>query len=99
MVFYHCILKCHVLIDLKIGEFELGDIGQLNTYLNFHKEEISKEGDNQPVGILLVAEKDHALVRYATAGMDKNLFVQKYLLKLPDVKMLQHQIEKELKAM
>ncbi|NCC74633.1 MAG: DUF1016 family protein, partial [Sphingobacteriia bacterium] len=89
LVFYHRILKCHVLIDLKIGEFEHGDIGQLNTYLNFYKEEISEKGDNQPVGILLVAEKDHALVKYATAGMDKNLFVQKYLLKLPDVKMLQ----------
>lgn len=99
LVFYHRILKCHVLIDLKIGEFEHGDIGQLNTYLNFYKKEISEEGDNQPVGILLVAEKDHALVKYATAGMDKNLFVQKYLLKLPDVKMLQQQIEKELKEM
>jgi predicted nuclease of restriction endonuclease-like (RecB) superfamily len=99
LVFYHRILKCHVLIDLKIGEFEHGDIGQLNTYLNFYKEEISEEGDNQPVGILLVAEKDHALVKYATAGMDKNLFVQKYLLKLPDVKMLQQQIEKELKVL
>jgi len=99
LVFYHRILKCHVLIDLKIGEFEHGDIGQLNTYLNFYKEEISEQGDNQPVGILLVAEKDHALVKYATAGMDENLFVQKYLLKLPDAKMLQQQIEKELKEM
>ena len=62
-------------------------------------EEISEQGDNQPVGILLVAEKDHALVKYATAGMDENLFVQKYLLKLPDAKMLQQQIEKELKEM
>ncbi|NCD43035.1 MAG: DUF1016 family protein [Bacteroidia bacterium] len=99
LVFYHRILKCHVLIDLKIGEFEHGDIGQLNTYLNFYKEEISEQGDNQPVGILLVAEKDHALVKYATAGMDENLFVQKYLLKLPNAKMLQQQIEKELKEM
>jgi predicted nuclease of restriction endonuclease-like (RecB) superfamily len=96
LVFYHRILKCHVLIDLKIGEFEHGDIGQLNTYLNFFKEEISEQGDNQPVGILLVAEKNHALVKYATAGMDKNLFVQKYLLKLPDAKILQQQVEKEL---
>lgn len=99
LVFYHRILKCHVLIDLKIGEFEHGDIGQLNTYLNFYKDEIGEQGDNPPVGILLVAEKDHALVKYATAGMDKNLFVQKYLLKLPDVKMLQQQIEKDLKEM
>jgi len=99
LVFYHRILKCHVLIDLKIGEFEHGDIGQLNTYLNFYKKEISEQGDNQPVGILLVAEKDHALVKYATAGMDQNLFVKKYMLKLPDAKILQQHIEKELKEM
>src|SRR5690554_5833757 len=99
LVFYHRILKCHVIIDLKIGEFEHGDIGQLNTYLNFFKEEISESDDNLPVGILLVAEKDHALVKYTTAGMDKNLFVQKYMLKLPDTKVLQQHIEKELKQM
>jgi predicted nuclease of restriction endonuclease-like (RecB) superfamily len=99
LVFYHRILKCHILIDLKIGEFEHGDIGQLNTYLNFYKVEISEQGDNQPVGILLVAEKDHALVKYATAGMDQNLFVQKYMLKLPNAKILQQHIEKELKEM
>jgi hypothetical protein len=87
------------LIDLKIGEFEHGDIGQLNTYLNFYKKEICEAEDKLPVGILLVAEKDHALVKYATAGMDKNLFVQKYMLKLPDAKILQQYIEKELKDM
>ena len=99
LVFYHRILKCHVLIDLKIGEFEHGDIGQLNTYLNFYKSEVCESEDNLPVGILMVAEKDHALVKYATAGMDKNLFVQKYMLKLPDAKILQQYIEKELKDM
>lgn len=99
LIFYHRILKCHVLIDLKIGEFEHGDIGQLNTYLNFYREEIIEPDDNQPVGILLVAQKDHALVKYATAGMDENLFVQQYMIKLPDAKILQQHIEKELKAM
>lgn len=97
LVFYHRIIKCHVLIDLKIGKFEHGDIGQLNTYLNFYKKEVCEPKDNQPIGILLVAEKDHALVKYATAGMDENLFVQQYLLKLPDTKILQQYIEKELK--
>ena len=99
LVFYHRILKCHVLIDLKIGEFEHGDIGQLNTYLNFYKSEVCESEDKLPVGILMVAEKDHALVKYATAGMDTNLFVQKYMLKLPDAKILQQYIEKELKDM
>jgi len=97
LVFYHRILKCHVLVDLKIGAFEHGDIGQLNTYLNYFKEEISEESDNHPVGILLVAEKDHALVKYATAGMDQNLFVQQYLIQLPSTDQLKKYLEKELK--
>lgn len=99
LLFYHRILKCHVIIDLKIGEFEHCDIGQLNTYLNYFKEEIAEAEDNLPIGILLVAEKDHALVKYATAGMDENLFVQKYMLKLPDEKLLKQHIEKELMDM
>jgi len=99
LVFYHRILKCHVLIDLKIGEFEHGNIGQLNTYLNYFKAEICEDSDNPPVGILMVAEKDQTLVEYATAGMDKNLFVQKYLLKLPSIEQLKTYMEKELKEL
>ncbi len=99
LVFYHRILKCHVLLDLKIGAFEHGDIGQLNTYLNYFKSEIQEDSDNFPVGILLVAEKDHALVEYATAGMDNNLFIQQYMLKLPSVKKLRSYLEKELKIL
>jgi len=97
LVFYHRILKSHVLIDLKIGEFEHGDIGQLNTYLNYFKAEIGEKSDNAPVGILLVAEKDVALVKYATAGMDENLFVQQYLIRLPSTEQLKNYIENELK--
>jgi predicted nuclease of restriction endonuclease-like (RecB) superfamily len=99
LVFYHRVLKSHVLIDLKIGAFEHGDIGQLNTYLNFFKEEISSSDDNPPAGILLVAEKDHALVKYATAGMDENLFVQQYLVKLPGKNQLEKYMEGELKKL
>jgi len=96
LVFYHRILKCHVLVDLKIGEFTHADIGQLNTYINYFKEEISEKNDNAPVGILLVADKDHALVKYATAGMDKNLFVQQYLVQLPSKVQLEKYINNEL---
>lgn len=97
LFFYHRILKCHVLIELKIGAFEHGDIGQMNTYLNYVKSEIAEATDNPPIGILLVAEKDHALVKYATAGMDENLFVQQYMLQLPKLEVLKAHIEKELK--
>lgn len=99
LLFYHRILKCHVLLELKIGPFEHGDIGQLNTYLNYFRQEISEQSDNPPVGILLVAEKDHALVKYATAGMDENLFVKQYLIQLPSTEQLQQYIEKELKEL
>lgn len=99
LVFYHRILKCHVLVDLKIGSFEHGDIGQINTYLNYFKEEISEKNDNPPVGILLVADKDHALVKYATAGMDENLFVQQYMVQLPGKEQLERYIDNELKKL
>ncbi len=87
------------MLELKIGAFEHGDIGQINTYLNYFKAEISDVSDNPPVGILMVAEKDQALVKYATAGMDKNLFVQQYLLQLPSTEQLRQYIEKELKEL
>ena len=99
LVFYHRILKCHVLVELKIGQFEHGDIGQLNTYVNFFKEEISEPTDNLPIGILLVAEKDKALVKYATGGMDKNLFIQEYLIQLPEKEKLEGYLLSELKKL
>ncbi len=99
LVFFHRILKCHVLIDLKIGKFEHGDIGQLNVYLNYYKENICQKEDNPPIGILLVAEKNSALVKYATAGMDKNLFVKQYLVNLPSPKKLKNYIESEIKKL
>lgn len=99
LLFYHRILKCHVLLELKIGDFEHGDVGQLNTYLNYFKKEVAEANDNPPVGILMVAEKDKALVEYAKAGMDENLFVQQYMIQLPSTEQLKNYIEKELKEL
>lgn len=96
LVFYHRILKCHVLIDLKVGEFNHGHAAQLNTYLNYYKDKIQEDEDNDPVGILLVTGQNKTLVEYATAGMDKNLFVSKYLLNLPSVEKLKALITKEI---
>ncbi|MBK8518434.1 MAG: DUF1016 family protein [Saprospiraceae bacterium] len=97
LLFYHRILKCHILIDLKIGAFTHGDIGQINTYVSYYKAEVKEADDNDPIGIMMVAEKDHALVKYATAGMDEKLFVQKYLVRLPSQEQLKSFIENELK--
>lgn len=99
LVFYHRILKCHVLVELKIGQFEYGDLGQLNTYVNFFKEEIREPTDNLPIGILLVAGKDKALVKYATGGMDKNLFIQEYMIQLPEKEKLEGYLLSELKKL
>jgi len=96
LVFYHRILKCHVLVDLKVNEFDHSDAGQMNLYLNYYKKNEMSEGDNPPIGIILCSDKDNTLVEYATAGMDDHLFVSKYLVNLPDKKLLENFIRKEL---
>lgn len=96
LVFYHRILKCHVLIDLKIGRFDHGDAGQMNLYLNYYRENEMTEGDNPPVGLILCADKDDSLVRYATGGMANDLFVSKYQLQLPDQQTLLNLIREDL---
>lgn len=84
LVFYHRILKCFFLIDLKIGAVEHKDIGQMNMYMGYFAEEINEPDDNPPIGMVLAREKDELLVKYATYGMDSNLFVSKYELYLPN---------------
>jgi predicted nuclease of restriction endonuclease-like (RecB) superfamily len=97
LVFYHRVLKCHVLIELKVAEFNHENIGQLNTYVSWYRTNEMREGDNPPVGILLCTGKDSTLVEYALAGMDNNLFVSKYLLELPSKEEMQAFLEKSLK--
>jgi predicted nuclease of restriction endonuclease-like (RecB) superfamily len=96
LVFYHRILKCHVLVELKLAEFNHENIGQLNTYVNWYSKNMMSTGDNPPVGILLCTAKDHALVEYALAGMDDYLFVSKYQLELPRKEEIQKFIEDKL---
>ncbi|GHT63332.1 hypothetical protein FACS189451_09840 [Bacteroidia bacterium] len=92
LVFYNRILKCHVLCDLKIGTFRHADAGQMNLYLNYFKKNEMLDGDNPPIGIILCKDKDATLAEYATAGMSENLFVSKYLDKLPDKKELERAV-------
>jgi predicted nuclease of restriction endonuclease-like (RecB) superfamily len=95
LVFYHRILKCHVLIDLKLGEFTHADSGQMNVYLNYYKENEAYEGDNPPIGIILCATKNESLVRYATANLPHKLFVSKYMVNLPSETELEKIIKEE----
>ncbi|MCB5265739.1 MAG: PDDEXK nuclease domain-containing protein [Candidatus Cloacimonetes bacterium] len=83
LVFYHRILKCHVLVELKLSDFNHENIGQLNTYVSWYSKNIKEPKDNEPIGILLCTGKNNTLVEYALAGMDNHLFVSKYMLELP----------------
>jgi predicted nuclease of restriction endonuclease-like (RecB) superfamily len=96
LVFYHRILKCHVLVDLKTEKFKHSHAGQINTYLNYYKHEVMLPGDNPPIGILLCTDKGNTMVQYATAGLDQNIFVQKYMVALPDKKELEAYLRKEM---
>lgn len=93
LVFYHRILKCFVLIDLKTKGVSHGDIGQMNLYLNYFKTEENTEDDNEPIGIILSAEKDEVLVEFATGGISNKIFVSKYQLYLPDKRQLQRKVK------
>ena len=97
LVFYHRILRCFVLIDLKINEVEHHDIGQMNLYLGYFAAEENTEGDNPPIGIILTRHKDELLVEYATYQMNSQLFVQKYQLYLPDREELRRELELTLR--
>jgi predicted nuclease of restriction endonuclease-like (RecB) superfamily len=97
LVFYHRILKCHVLVELKIEAFTHENLGQLNTYVSWYRKNMMAEGDNPPVGILLCTQKDRALVEYALAGMNNNLFVSKYQLELPKKEEIQRFLEEKMR--
>ena len=84
LVFYHRILKCFVLIDLKREEASYEDVGQMNMYLGYFESEENTTGDNPPIGIILAREKDDLLIKYALHGISTQLFVSKYQLYLPD---------------
>lgn len=99
LVFYHRILRCFVLIDLKLGDVQHQDIGQMNLYLGYFANEENTEADNPPIGIILSRDKDELLVEYATYGMNSQLFVQKYQLYLPDRESLKRELELSLREL
>lgn len=97
MVFYHRILKAHILLEVKISPFDHAHVSQLYSYLNYYKAEVMEPNDNPPIGILLVTNKNDALVQYATAGMDEQIFVSKYKLQLPTEQQLKDLILKTIR--
>lgn len=99
LVFYHRILKCHVLVELKTRKFNYADMAQLNMYVAYYRDKMMTEGDNAPIGILLCTDATSEMVKFATAGMDENLFVSKYLLQLPAKEKFVEFINNELKQL
>ncbi len=94
LVFYHRILKCFVLIDLKRGTIQHEDIGQMNLYINYYKSEMNVDGDNPPIGIVLGADADKLTMQYAMEGISNQLFAAKYQLYLPSREELQSQLDR-----
>jgi len=93
LLFYHRLLRCHVLIDLKIRAFKPEDAGQMNFYLNWFKANMMTEGDSPPIGIILCSDRDGTEVEFATAGMDQKLFISRYLVALPSAEKLRAFLE------
>ena len=83
LIFYHRILKCHLIVELKTDRFRHEYASQLNMYLNYYRHEVMQPDDNPPVGLLLCTDYGKTTVQYATEGLSDNLFVSKYRLQLP----------------
>ena len=99
LVFYNCILKCYVLIDLKLGGLTYQDIGQMDGYIRLFEEQYRKEDDNPTLGIVLCSNRNEAIVKYSVLHENKQLFASKYLLYLPSEDELKKEIERERKLL
>ncbi len=99
LVFYHRLLKCHVLIDLKTRKFNHADAGQMNFYLNYYRDNEMDNADNPPIGIVLCTDKTSSTVKYATGSLDNQLFVSRYQIQLPTVKELERFLSQDVRLL
>ncbi len=99
LVFFHRELRCLVVIDLKIGKFTHADAGQMHLYLNYAREHWMVAGENPPVGLILCAEKDHAVAKYALEGLPNKVMAAEYRTRLPDEATLVDAVEKTQRAL
>ncbi|MDO8554347.1 MAG: PDDEXK nuclease domain-containing protein [Candidatus Micrarchaeota archaeon] len=96
LLFYNIHLRCYVVIELKTTKFKHEDAGQMNFYLNYVKKELNREGDTEPIGIILCTQKDTVQVEFATAGISNKIFVSKYRFYLPTKEELESKVKKLL---
>ena len=99
LVFYNYILKCFVLIDLKIGDLTHQGLGQMQMYVHYYERELMNEGDDPPIGIVLCADKSDAVVRYTLPEGETQVFASKYKLYLPSEEELLKELKREYQAM
>lgn len=99
LVFYNYILKCFVLIDLKIGDLTHQDLGQMQMYTHYYERELMNEGDNPPIGIVLCADKSESVVKYTLPENETQVFASKYKLYLPTEEELLRELKKEYQAL
>lgn len=95
LVFYNYVLKCFLLIDLKMGKLTHADIGQMDGYVRLYEDRFQIPGDNPTIGLLLCSEKGEAVARYSILNENKQIFASKYLPYLPTEEQLQQEIERE----
>lgn len=95
LVFYYSILKCHVLIDLKIGKLTHGDVGQMDSHIRMFDALYKNEDDNPTIGIILCSQKNEAIVKYSVLNDAQQIFASHYRFALPTAKELQQKIEAE----
>ena len=95
LVFYHSVLKCHVLIDLKVGKLTHGDVGQMDSYIRMFDAIYKREDDNPTIGIILCSEKNEAIVKYSVLSEAKQIFASKYQFTLPTPEELQKRVEED----
>ena len=94
MVFYNKILKSYVLIDLKMNKLKPDNFGQMNMYVNYYKNEVNDEGDQNPIGIILCAQKEEALAKMSIQGIENNIYAARYTTVIPDIEVLQAEVER-----
>lgn len=99
LVFYNYILKCFVIIDLKVGKLTHQDIGQMQMYVNYYTREMMNEGDSIPIGIILCADKSDSVVKYTLPENNNQIFASKYKLYMPTEEELKRELEKEQKLL
>lgn len=95
LVFYHTILKCYVIIDLKVGKLTHGDLGQMQLYVNYYDKECIHEGDNPTIGLIICTDKNDSMVKYTLGEQNQRVFASKYQVHLPTEEELKNEIDKE----